>query len=466
MVPSAVLMMLDGNFASVPVTTEAFQPPPGSGSTSGSFLVAEHTVSAYLVSSISLPELSRRVNTTSLWYDFTSESIKGISPIDGGYYLPPGFTNQEISIDQSEERSSISLRFQDDDFGHILPVPAGDTVKVTFYSIDGKHVAWSGDLLCSSQSNENLPPSVSLKDLRAIVKFERGAARVLIPESGTNLGVSLLGLFMTIFYLFVIATKLEARLREGAGAVAADIENSPIRLFLLNGPLNAGSSAIGGLIVSSSIIQTVRETIVLVYGFAGFLAVSFAIFPTVGALVSRDMQRTPLTTIRIIVETCLLSAIALPMGIYSKLSQFTSALVGLGLIGVSLRNFRMPSKPRIVWTVDRAFRLVAIGVLAPTIVFPVFVTSSVEYQGSSFLVFPTIVFTLMVATIVVVTGARLEMIHEVFATDTAWHTGYDTGPSKLGESFRNGRVEVLPVLFLVLTVLCKSLIVQDSVSPS
>ena len=126
-----------------------------------------------------------------------------------------------MSIDQSEERSSISLRFQDDDFGHILPVPAGDTVKVTFYSIDGKHVAWSGDLLCSSQSNENLPPSVSLKDLRAIVKFERGAARVLIPESGTNLGVSLLGLFMTIFYLFVIATKLEARLREGAGAVAA-----------------------------------------------------------------------------------------------------------------------------------------------------------------------------------------------------------------------------------------------------
>ena len=186
MIPTAVLMLLDGSFAPVPVTIEAFQPPPGSGSVSGSFLVAEHSVSAYLVSSISLPELSRRTPKTPLWYDFTSQAIKGISPIDGGYYLPPGFTNQQISLDRSEEKFSVDLRFQDDDFGHVLPVPAGETVRLEFYTIDG-HVAWSGDVVCSSQSNENLPPSISLKELRAIVKFDKGAARVLIPESSMRL---------------------------------------------------------------------------------------------------------------------------------------------------------------------------------------------------------------------------------------------------------------------------------------
>ena len=123
-VPTAVLMLLEGNFAGVPVTTEAFQPPPGSGSVSGAFLVAEHAVSAYLVNSISLPELSRRIPATPLWYDFTSETIKGVSPVDGGFYLPPGFESQSVSLNYADDRVDVDLRWSDDDFGHILPVPA------------------------------------------------------------------------------------------------------------------------------------------------------------------------------------------------------------------------------------------------------------------------------------------------------------------------------------------------------
>ena len=473
MVPTAVLMLLDGSFAPVPVTTEAFQPPPGSGSTSGAFLVAEHAISAYMVSSVSLPELSRRTPSTPLWYDFTSGSVKGISPIDGGYYLPPGFTDQEMAIGDSDDRFLADLRFQDDDFGHTLPIPAGETARLTIYSVDGQHVAWSGDVLCSSQSGPGLPPSVSLKALRAIVKFERGAARVLVPESSMSLGVSLLGLFMTVFYLFVVATKLEAEITSGGAHTPADsVTSSATRLFLLNGPLNAGSSAVGGLIVSSSQIQTGRETVILVYGFAAFIAVGLAVFPVVNTVSANALRKLPLTTVRILVETCLLAAIALPMGIYSKLSQFTSALVGLGIIGVSLRNFSVRvDAANVVWWVDRGFRIAAIVVLAPTVIFPVFVTSSVEYSGSSFLIYPAVVFTVMTSTIVVLTGAKLAMLNTVLQVDEA-HTPADPREEaiptdgfvevQLKPQARSLRqIDPLPLLFLVFTVLVKSLIAES-----
>ena len=123
MVPTAVLMLLDGSFARVPVTIDAFQPPPGSGSTSGAFLVAEHAISAYMVSSISLPELSRRTASTPLWYDFTSGTVKGISPIDGGYYLPPGFTNQEMSLGDSGSASRPTCGFRRTILGTRCPCP-------------------------------------------------------------------------------------------------------------------------------------------------------------------------------------------------------------------------------------------------------------------------------------------------------------------------------------------------------
>lgn len=473
MVPTAVLMLLDGSFAPVPVTIDAFQPPPGSGSTSGAFLVAEHAISAYMVSSISLPELSRRTASTPLWYDFTSGTVKGISPIDGGYYLPPGFTNQEMSLGDSEERFTADLRFQEDDFGHTLPAPAGETVRLTIYSVDGQNVAWSGDVLCSSQSGPDLPPSISLKALRAIVKFERGSARVLIPESSMSLGVSLLGLFMTVFYLFVVATRLEAELASGGTHTTVEsIKSSATRLFLLNGPLNAGSCAVGGLIVSSSQIQTGRETVVLIYAFAAFVAVGLAVFPIVNTVSINALTKLPLTTVRILVETCLLASIALPMGIYSKLSQFTSALVGLGIIGVSLRNFSVRVDiSSVVWWVDRGFRIAAIVVLAPTVLFPVFVTSSVEYRGSSFLIYPTIVFTVMTAAVVVLTGAKLAMLNTVLQLDET-HTPVDPHAEDIAtDGFvdvpikaqpRNLRqIDPLPILFLVLTALLESLITES-----
>lgn len=448
-VPTAVLMLLEGNFAGVPVTTDAFQLPPGSGSVSGSFLVAEHAVSAYLVNSISLPELSRRIPATPLWYDFTSETIKGVSPVDGGFYLPPGFESQSVSLNYADDRVDVDLRWSDDDFGHILPVPAGETVQARIFSIDGTHVAWSGELKCTSQSSADLPPSLSLKELRAIVKFERGGARVLIPESSMSMGVSLLSLFMTIFYLLVISEQLYGL---GDDTVASDLKNvnnSGTRLFLMNGPTNAASSAIGGLIVSSSEIQTFRESVVLAFGLAAFAVAYLALFQPLGI---KTFGLLPMSTIRVLVEGSLLSAIALPMGVYSKLSQFTSALVGIAIVGIALRRWSplYTEKNRVTWLVDTGFRLAAIGVLAPTIIFPVLVTSSVEYRGSVFLIYPTISFTIMLAA----TLAHTQTERSV--------EGKATVPPSREERSRL----TLIVLFLALTVLAKPLVVGETLPVS
>ena len=103
-------MMLDGSFAPVTVTADAFQSPPGSGSVTGSFLVAEHTASAYLVNSISLPELSRLIGNP-VYYDFASRAVKGVSPVDGGYYLRPGFSNQSVFVGTETTPTSVGLRF-------------------------------------------------------------------------------------------------------------------------------------------------------------------------------------------------------------------------------------------------------------------------------------------------------------------------------------------------------------------
>lgn len=451
-VPTAVLMLLEGNFAGVPVTTEAFQPPPGSGSVSGAFLVAEHAVSAYLVNSISLPELSRRIPATPLWYDFTSETIKGVSPVDGGFYLPPGFESQSVSLNYADDRVDVDLRWSDDDFGHILPVPAGETVQARIFSIDGTHVAWSGELKCTSQSSADLPPSLSLKELRAIVKFERGGARVLIPESSMSMGVSLLSLFMTIFYLLVISERLYGL---GDDMTASDLKKSDTsgtRLFLMNGPTNASSSAIGGLIVSSSAIQTFRESVVLAFGLAAFTVAYLALFQPLGIKLFGSL---PMSTLRVIVEGSLLSAIALPMGVYSKLSQFTSALVGIAVVGIALRRWSRWSplyseENRVAWLVDTGFRLAAIGVLAPTIIFPVLVTSSVEYRGSLFLIYPTISFTIMLAATLAHTQAGRTIVAE---------------PRGEGRDQDRSR-HTLIVLFLALTILVKPLVVGETLPVS
>lgn len=242
--PTAVLMLLDGVFAPVPVTTEAFQLPSGTGSVSGSFLVAEHTVGVYLIGSLSLPELSRQISSTPLYFDFASSTVKGISPVDGGFYLAPGLNDQQVYVGTDNVPTSVNLRFSDDDFGHILPPPAvaGESVWIEIRAADGKHAAWAGSVQCTSQSSAALPPSLSLKELRAIVKFEDGAVRALIPESTISMSISILGLFMSIFYLVVVATQTEDIListKENTRmAMVGDLQGTPLRLFLMNGPTN------------------------------------------------------------------------------------------------------------------------------------------------------------------------------------------------------------------------------------
>jgi hypothetical protein len=210
---------------------------------------------------------------------------------------------------------------------------------------------------------------------------------------------------------------------------------------------------------------------VLVYSFAAFLACYNALFgiPFIGNClpVLKDLRRLPVVTIRILVESCLLSAIAMPMGVYSKLSQFASALVGIALVAIALRdplisrpgpnyekhmltNWRAwlwatvvgqapTGVPAVVMLLDRVFRLSVVGVLAPAILFPVFVTSSIEYRGSAILVFPSIVFTLMVGS-------------------TLIHTRADPPDVLTKTSFRQESRVVQPCLFLALTILLKPLI--------
>ena len=275
------------------------------------------------------------------------------------------------------------------------------------------------------------------------------------------MGVSLLSLFMTIFYLLVISERLYGL---GDDMTASDLKKSDTsgtRLFLLNGPTNASSSAIGGLIVSSSGIQTFRESAVLAFGLAAFTVAYLALFQPLGIKLFGSL---PMSTLRVIVEGSLLSAIALPMGVYSKLSQFTSALVGIAVVGIALRRWNplyseevvnvdgreLVVSNRVAWLVDTGFRLAAIGVLAPTIIFPVLVTSSVEYRGSLFLIYPTISFTIMLAA-------------------TLAHT--QAGPTIVAEPRGEGRDQdrsrhTLIVLFLALTILVKPLVVGETLPVS
>ena len=155
-------------------------------------------------------------------------------------------------------------------------------VWIEIRAADGEHVAWAGSVLCTSQSSAGLPPSLSLKDLRAIVKFEAGAVRTLIPESTISVSISILGLFMAIFYLVVVASQTESIMlsqkETGKLIVAGDIQSTALRLFFMNGPTNSLSGAIGGLVVSDSGIQSFRESVVLAYSLVAFVVCINALF--------------------------------------------------------------------------------------------------------------------------------------------------------------------------------------------
>ena len=439
-VPTAVLMLLSGELVTVPVTLDAIQPPPGTGGISGAFLVAEHVATLTSVPSVSLPELSRRIPSTRLWYDFASGIVKGISPVDGGYYLRPGLTGHLArpvgGADDTE--FSIDLRYSNDDLGHVLPVPAGTRLRIELRSYDGQSVAWAGEVVCTSQSSDSLPPSLSLKELRGIVELDRGSVRVIIPESSTSLGLSLLAIFMTIFYLFIVLAKLHAI--DVDTAVGKDVPTS-LKLFLMNGPTNAVATAISGLIISGSTIQTFRETAVLVYGFSGTAAV------VLGVWYAPDDEIVRLPTIRVVVESSLLASIALPMGVFSKIAQFSAALLGLAIVVIALidvptpggsKFWRRGTFPHRSVVVDLVFRAGSILILAPVILFPVSLASSIEYQGSIFLIYPTIVLTLMSASVVA-------------------HTWLGRGESRPIPEADHTVTE--SVLFSALTILLKSILI-------
>lgn len=126
------------------------------------------------------------------------------------------------------------------------------------------------------------------------------------------------------------------------------------------------------------------------------------------------------------------------MGIFSKLSQFTSTLVAVAMIGIALRDVdevaAVASWP--VRLADLLFRAAVIFILSPTILFPVFITSSVEHRGALYLVWPAVVCATMIAALMA-------------------HTRLDRPGLLALTSFGFKPQVVQCVLFIALTVLVK-----------
>ena len=190
--------------------------------------------------------------------------------------------------------------------------------------------------------------------------------------------------------------------------------------------------------MSDSGIQSLRESVVLFYSLAAFVVCLNALFGWKHAPGFQKIRDLPICTLRVIVETCLLASIALPMGIFSKLSQFTSTLVAVAMIGIALRDVDEVAAV-VSWPVrlaDLLFRAAVIFVLSPTILFPVFITSSVEHRGALYLAWPAVVCTTMIAALMA-------------------HTRLDRPGLLALTSFGFKPQVVQCVLFIALTVLVK-----------
>ena len=89
---------------------------------------------------------------------------------------------------------------------------------------------------------------------------------------------------------------------------------------------HASSSAIGGLIVSSSAIQTFRESVVLAFGLAAFTVAYLALFQPLGIKLFGSL---PMSTLRVIVEGSLLSA---------RTPRLSVEVLVTTLVGASIRR--------------------------------------------------------------------------------------------------------------------------------
>ena len=160
-----------------------------------------------------------------------------------------------------------------------------------------------------------------------------------------------------------------------------------LRLFLADAAANSIGVCVSGLLLSYSLLQTLRTGISLVGSVWSTAGVLYMLFTDAG-------RTWAASTIRMYIEVSLLSGIAVALGVYSSrasrrrrrrrrppaaarrrltfrcprpppVAQFSAIVFCIGIVGVVLRDTLPPKKAVLNWYMDMAFRVGTPGARPP-----------------------------------------------------------------------------------------------------
>ena len=377
---TARALVLGGGYTLISVLTTAFQPVAPAGSAANAVVLGENVV-RFHGTALSLAEVTRSPSFEgSVFYNFGSLSITNSRVDDGGRRLPPGLDGHTVRINGTEygaifDASSTKL-------GHWLPVPAGTEVAVEILNRDTGGVSWHGSIRCDTEVTPGSKVHLSLSLLRASLEFDRGTTHIIIPATDTSTAVQVLSTLLCGLYLIGIAsvcsdisvlTTVKTLLSPAKPAAPPGQEEAKplldvpklidqdtvlfgLRLFLVDAAANAIGVCVSGLLLSYSLLQTLRTGIALVGSVWSTAAVMWMVVTDSG-------RKWSASTLRMCIETSLLSGIAVALGVYSPIAQFSAIVFSIGIVGVLLRN-GFPSKEDfspLNWYMDISFRVSSPG---------------------------------------------------------------------------------------------------------
>lgn len=280
---------------------------------------------------------------------------------------------------------------------------------------DNGGVSWHGTVRSDTQITGNSTVHLSLAQLRASVEFDRGTAHVVIPATDTATAVTVLTTLLCGLYLVgiaavcssvhdtgyrvadLIAPGAQSRppptLAAGAAGDASEsaallLKTAPgpavsadtlygLRLFLADAAANSIGVCVSSLLLSYSLLQTLRTGIALVGSVWATAGVLYMLLTDAG-------KQWSASTIRMYIEVSLLSGIAVALGVYSSraspgpenrpcspppaqppahptapppVAQFSAIVFAIGAVGVSLRDTLPPPEATTNWYMDVAFRV-------------------------------------------------------------------------------------------------------------
>ena len=347
-------LLLGGGYAAVSVISYAFQSPPPQGSESMAYVIGENVVKLQ-GNTLSLPELTRTPGFEgSIFFNFVSRTITNTRIDDGGRRLSPGFSGHSFRMDGNLYNATFD--FAATKIGHWLPVPAGSYTEIEILNRETGGVAWHGVVRCDTQISPDSVAHLSLSQLRASVEFDRGMAHIIIPATDTSSAVTILSTLLCGVYLIGIAAVCGEIDMENASIEDVVGKDGPaysgLRLFLLDSSLNGIGVCVSSLLLSYSLLQTLRTGIALV----GSVWASAA---TLFMLTTKRGSQWRASTMRCMIETSLLSGISVALGVYSPIASFSAIVFSIGIIGVCLRDFGLPDKEeyRINYYVDLGFKI-------------------------------------------------------------------------------------------------------------